>query len=101
MYNTKEIACPYCEHEYDLCHDDGAFYREDERKEEQCPNCDKKYLVSSSVSWHFEAEIAECLNTGEHKWEKLYPKYITDEHPSLAKKELCADCGEERTNETI
>ena len=58
-----EIECPYCGYTYDLCHDDGAFYNTNEEpEEEECPECEKTYLVTPSISWHFEAQKADCLN---------------------------------------
>jgi len=66
MYD--EIECPYCEHSYDLCHDDGAFYNTEEKaEEEECPKCEKTFLVTPSISWHFEASKADCLNGQECK----------------------------------
>lgn len=89
-----EIECPYCEHEFDLNHDDGAFYDEEHRREEECPNCEKKFMVTSSMSWNFEGEKADCLNDGNHNWKKKYnPKY----YPQLIHREICEDCDEERT----
>lgn len=92
----EEIECPYCEHAYDLIHDDGAFYNDGGREEEQCPKCDKKFMVLLSISWDFSAEECECLNTGEHKWELKYPEYVLKNHPLLASRQMCADCGENR-----
>lgn len=88
----KEITCPYCEHEYDLCHDDGAFYNQDGVEVEECPNCEKSFLVHSSVSWYFEAEKAECLNDGNHKWKKEYGVM----YPELANREVCEVCDTKR-----
>lgn len=85
----KEITCPYCEYEYDLCHDDGAFYKQDGVEEEECPECGQKFLVKSDVEWTFETVKADCLNTKEHKWKKKYnPKF----YPELSNKEICEDC---------
>lgn len=88
----SEITCPYCDHEYDLCHDDGAFYNNDgEREKEECPECHKVFMVSSSMSWDFEAEKADCLNGGEHKWRQQRggpPEHFIGRFE-------CEDCDEE------
>lgn len=89
----NEIECPYCEHQYDLCHDDGAFYDEDNRTEEECPECGKRFMVTSSISWDFNADKADCLNGGEHNWEKKYP---VKHFPQLTNKEICRMCDQER-----
>ena len=87
-----EITCPYCEHSYDLCHDDGAFYnREGELEKEECPECGKTFMVQSTMSWDFEGFKADCLNGGEHKWKQQsgYPREYF--HGRF----ICEDCGEE------
>ena len=89
-----EMECPYCHHEYDLNHDDGAFYDESDSTEEECPACEKKFLVWGSCHWNWEPTIAECLNDGNHTWQKRYnPKH----YPDLIRKEECRYCGERRT----
>lgn len=65
----KEITCPYCDYDFDLNHDDGAYYEEYRRRECVCPKCEKTFMVESSISWTFTAEKADCLNGGSHKWE--------------------------------
>ena len=93
----NEIECPYCEHGFDLCHDDGEFYEENTRVETQCPACEKNFLVVSRMSWDFEGEKADCLNGSEHKWKKKYPRVYREEHEHLSRMEVCEDCEEERT----
>ncbi len=90
-----EVECPYCNEEFDLCHDDGAFYREG-TEETECPACDKKFLVNCSVSWSYDAEKCECLNTGEHEWIKEYSEHLIKSHPELACRERCKHCDEKR-----
>lgn len=74
MYN--EITCPYCDFGYDLCHDDGAFYHDGESEKEQCPKCEKYFMVTSHLSWDFSSEKADCLNGSEHDWQPQsgYPR---------------------------
>lgn len=67
----NEVTCPYCDHSYELDHDDGRFYDESEREKEECPECGKNFLVRSSQSWHFEGEAADCLNGAKHDWVQI------------------------------
>ena len=92
----EEIECPYCEHAYDLCHDDGAFYEDGKREEEECPNCSKLYLVNSSMHWSYEGEKAECLNDGNHMWVNCYSESNIKNYPALANKQECEVCGRKR-----
>lgn len=86
-----EITCPYCEHTYDLCHDDGAFYNEDYREKDECPECGKIFMVASSISWNFEAEKADCLNGGDHNWEQQ--RGVPREH--FIGRFTCTQCDDE------
>ena len=90
---SKDIECPYCNHEFDLCHDDGAYYSESQNEEAECPECEKKFMVSTSISFNHYAEKAECLNDENHKWEK---KYDLRWSPHLSHKERCRYCDKER-----
>ena len=97
----EEIECPYCEYAYDLCHDDGAFYDEGKTEEEECPKCEKHFLVNSSMSWNFTAEKAECLNDNSHNWAKSYSEAIIKNNPSLGQREECEACGRKRTTDYL
>jgi len=87
----KDIECPYCQHEQDICHDDGQGYEEDVKHEMQCSNCDNFFVFYTSIIYHYEALKADCLNDGIHNWEaqRCYPKEYT--------KMECSMCGEKRT----
>lgn len=61
-----DLECPYCEAEQEVCHDDGFGYEEDRRHEQQCSNCEKTYTFTTSISYYYEAEKADCLNGGPH-----------------------------------
>jgi DNA-directed RNA polymerase subunit RPC12/RpoP len=89
-----EIECPYCEHEFDLCHDDGAYYDQNEREEVECPECEKRFMVRSSITWDFEGEKADCLNGEPHKWEKRYSLKV---FPQFSNMEICHECGNTQT----
>lgn len=87
-----DVNCPYCDADLEICHDDGYGYEEDRVHEQECPECDKTFAYTTSTSFHYEVNKADCLNGADHAWEpmKIYPKHWPD-----AKR--CADCGlEER-----
>ena len=44
----KDLICPYCDHEMDVCHDDGFGYAEDKAHEMDCEEC-KKTLAQGSL----------------------------------------------------
>lgn len=88
------VECPYCELDVEICHDDGAYYHDEETEEIECEHCEKKFLVRSSISWDFYGEKAECLNDGNHQWKKRFPRH---ENVDYSRYEECADCGEKRT----
>jgi len=87
---TKEIKCPYCGHEQDINHDDGYGYAEDEVFNQQCDKCDKYFVFTTSISFYYEAQKADCLNDGNHDFHPnhTYPKEFT--------KMVCTICDERR-----
>ena len=87
----KEIECPYCEHDFDLNHDDGAYYDESDSRETECPKCEKSFMVHSYQSWSFTGEKADCLNGSPHTFEPQsgFPRELF--HGRF----MCKDCGEE------
>ncbi len=86
----SDIECPYCDHEQEVCHDDGQGYDESILHEMQCYECEKSFVFSTSISYHYEPEKADCLNDGNHKYlpTKTYPKSCT--------RMECASCGDKR-----
>lgn len=87
---SKDIDCPYCGHYQDINHDDGQGYTEDELHEMECENCEKLFVFTTSIIFHYEGHKADCLNGSEHKYESqhCYPKEFT--------KMVCSDCGDKR-----
>lgn len=64
-----DLECPYCEVDVEVCHDDGFGYGEDEYHEMECPECEKSFVFTTSISFHYEPHRADCLNDGgEHNW---------------------------------
>lgn len=65
---SKDVQCPYCNHEQDINHDDGYGYDEARVHQQECRNCDKTFTFTTSISFDYEVEKADCLNGGEHKY---------------------------------
>lgn len=87
---SKELECPYCEHEFDINHDDGFGYKEDITEEIQCPECEKYFVFTASITWHYEAYKADCLNGSEHDYQ------LTRTIPKAFSKMRCTMCDKER-----
>jgi hypothetical protein len=87
---SKDIECPYCGHQQDVCHDDGFAYEEDKAHEEVCGGCDKNFVFFTTIMFSYDGRKADCLNDGEHKLtpSRTIPKWAT--HMS------CSDCDFER-----
>ena len=94
---AKDIECPYCGHEQDICHDDGFGYEEDVKHEMECGNCEKSFVFLTSIIFYYEAEKADCLNGSDHKYKptNTVPREYTemvctmcDDHRKPTKDEL-------------
>lgn len=88
MYH--DIECPYCGKGQEINHDDGYGYSEDETFNQECSDCDKTFVFTTSISFSYNAEKAECLNGGEHDYkpQTTYPKRYT--------RMECQMCGDTR-----
>jgi hypothetical protein len=86
----NDVECPYCEGGVNINHDDGYGLEEDEVFSQECPHCLKVFAYTVSISVDHEAHRADCLNGGEHVWEK------THTYPVEYTKLRCATCGEEK-----
>jgi len=75
----NDIECPYCGAEQNINHDDGYGYEEDKLHEQECPECDKIFTFSTSISFYYEAYKADCLNGAPHNFEPTatWPKEFT------------------------
>lgn len=62
----KDIECPYCGFEQDVCHDDGFGFREDTAHEVECHKCEKNYVFYTSISYDYSTSKADCLNGSPH-----------------------------------
>jgi hypothetical protein len=86
----KDIECPYCGHEQDICNDDGHGYSEDEYHQEQCENCEKNFVFTTYISFDYTPQKADCLNDGKHDFKK------TTTVPDVFSKMRCTMCAETR-----
>ena len=86
----KDIECPYCGEEQEINHDDGYGYEEDRCHEQECSNCEKSFVYTTSIHFYYTATKADCLNDGNHKYK------ATMTVPRKCTRMRCAGCGEER-----
>ena len=86
----SDIECPYCGHEQEVCHDDGQGYSEGQLHEMDCYECEKTFTFSTSISYHYEPNKADCLNGGEHNYKptRTIPKAYT--------RMSCSECERKR-----
>lgn len=86
----EDVNCPYCGHGQEINHDDGYGYAEDRKHEQTCWACDKTFAFTTSISFSYKAEKADCLNGGEHRYEPTMtaPRRYTEME--------CLDCGGRR-----
>lgn len=77
---SSDIECPYCGADQDVCHDDGYGYAEDRKHSQQCYKCEKEFVYTTSISFYYEAEKADCLNGAPHTLKKVdsYPPVFPD-----------------------
>ena len=85
-----DVTCPYCGHQFDICHDDGHGYDEGRQHEDTCPQCEKNFVFTTYISVTHKAYKADCLNGEPHRLDKskTYP-------PQFAVMR-CKDCDYER-----
>jgi len=82
----KDIECPYCGHDQEVCHDDGQGYDEDQKHEMGCYECGKSFVFYTSISFSYEPRKADCLNDGKHTFKP------THTHPIELTKMMCTQC---------
>lgn len=86
----KDIECPYCGEDQEINHDDGYGYEEGRTYQQVCRDCDKTFTYTTSISFYYDAEKADCLNGGGHDFKPTttVPKFFTRMN--------CSMCDEER-----
>lgn len=85
-----DVECPYCGAELDINHDDGYGYSESDIHQQQCGKCEKYFTYTTSISFYYDVEKADCLNDGEHEYKKIHT------YPHEFSKLRCTICGEEK-----
>jgi hypothetical protein len=85
-----DINCPYCDAELEINHDDGFGYEEDVKHQMDCDECEKSFVFTTSISFFFDAEKADCLNGKGHNYK------LTCTAPKEFSKMRCTDCDDER-----
>jgi len=86
----SDVNCPYCNAEQEIDHNDGYGYEEGVRHEQQCGECNKHFTFTTSISYYYESEKADCLNGAEHDFKP------TQTHPKEYTKMECSMCEESR-----
>ena len=87
----KDINCPYCNAELNIDHCDGQGYDEDELHQQECEDCNKSFVFTTSIIYSYYPSKADCLNGGNHNYKIVttYPKYFS--------KMRCTSCDDERS----
>ena len=85
-----DVDCPYCGTGQEINHDDGYGYEEDRTHEQTCGTCEHIFTYTTSISFHYNAKQADCLNGQDHKYKQssTFPKWRT--------RMRCCDCDNER-----
>ena len=84
------LHCPYCDASQEINHDDGFGYEEGMKHEMQCSECEKNFVFTTSISFYYESEKANCLNDGKHNYQ------LTHTAPKEFSKMRCSMCDDER-----
>lgn len=67
---SDDLNCPVCGAGNEVCHDDGAGYAEDQKHQMECQSCGINFVFTTSISFYYEAEEADCLNGAPHNYEE-------------------------------
>lgn len=87
---NDDINCPYCGKGQDVNHDDGYGYDEGVLHQQECGYCHKTFTFTTSISFYYEVDKADCLNGGEHNY------VPTASFPHEFTMMQCSMCGKER-----
>jgi hypothetical protein len=63
--------CPECGVPQEIDHDDGYGYEEDEIYEQECNDCGKTFVYTTTYIMFHTVEKAPCQNGGKHKMEPV------------------------------
>ena len=86
----KDMKCPYCGADQDVCHDDGAGYDEGVCHEHTCSKCEKTFVFCTTISFSYVPHKADCLNGADHDLK------MSATHPKQYSKMRCRSCDYER-----
>lgn len=89
----KDVNCPYCGVEIEICHDDGFGYEEGIYHEDECYECEKRFVFTTIICVYHDAFKADCLNDGEHQFKE------TNTFPHEFTRLKCTTCGLEKNLE--
>ena len=78
MMSELKTECPYCGAE------NSYYFHGEDRRHPQCQNCKKHFIAYSEAHWVTRTRKADCLNGGEHRWDKCSNKDGTVH--------FCVDC---------
>ena len=100
---SKDMECPYCGADQEVCHDDGHGYAEDVRHEHTCSECGKTFVFTTFISFDYTPHKADCLNGGEHelKLTNTYPRRYSQmrcRHCDYSRQATEAEIGEPAPN---
>ena len=85
-----DVECPYCGSQQEINHDDGYGYDEDVVFSQECTECEKTFVYTTSIIYNHSAAKAPCLNGSDHK----YKPTITT--PKECTRMRCVWCDDER-----
>lgn len=86
----RDINCPYCNKHQEADLEFVDIFDEDYLNEMSCNSCGKNFTFITSVSIDCEANKADCLNDGNHKYAR------THIIPWSCSKMKCQTCEERR-----
>lgn len=96
----KDLLCPYCDHEMDVCHDDGFGYAEDKAHEMDCEECKKTFVFHTSISFNYNTSAADCLNGSPHRFREWRRLWENDAGETIEDRR-CQDCDHKEQRKTL
>lgn len=87
----SDTQCPYCGALQEINHDDGYGYEEDETYQQECGSCSKTFIYTTSVSYFYDANKADCLNGGQHNYQ------LSHTYPKRYSRMVCQTCDDQRS----
>ena len=90
----EDLKCPYCgkrqEPEHEFIHE----INQNEFYPHECKSCSKTFTYTTTIICLNSERKADCLNGGEHKWEKVVciPNFFPN-------RRRCQGCGLEERGE--